>query len=207
MNRKTLISFGVVLAAVAVCLFVTQNVLAQAKPEAKPEAKKTEPPKTEPKKEEAKKPEPPKAEPKKDEAKEVTLVGKLLDLHCFMMGAKEEAAKTGECLKAGAAPILETPAGIYLLSKGPKGTDLAAMAGQEVEIKGKVFEKAGMKYVDFTAITKKGGEAKKAEAKPADKPAEKKPEVKPADKPAEKKPEAKPAEKPAEKKPEPPKTK
>jgi hypothetical protein len=180
-----------VLAAIAICSFVAQNAVAQAKPEVKPEVKKAD----QPKKDEPKKPEPPKADPKKDEpkadaGKEVTLTGKLTDLHCFAMGIKEEPAKTGECLKAGAPAVLETATGVVLLSKGPKGTDLAAMAGQEVEIKGKLFEKAGLKYVDFTAIAKKGGE------KPAEKPA-----VKPADKPA-----AKPAEKPADK-PVPPKTK
>jgi hypothetical protein len=203
MNRKTLIAFGLVLAAIAICSFVTQNAMAQAKPDAKPEVKKDEP-KKEPPKAEPKKTEPPKADPKKDEpkadaGKEVTLTGKLTDLHCFAMGIKEEPAKTGECLKAGAPAVLETATGVVLLSKGPKGTDLAAMAGQEVEIKGKLFEKAGLKYVDFTAIAKKGGEAKKPEPPKAE---PKKEDVK---KPDVKKEEPKKDE-PA-KKPEPPKTK
>jgi hypothetical protein len=202
MNRKTLIGFGMVLAAVAICLFVTQNVLAQPKPEVKPEAKKPEakkpePPKTEVKKEEPKKPEA-KPEMKTDAGKEMTVAGKLMDLHCFMMGAKEEPAKTGECLKAGAPAILDTGKDIYILSKGPKGTDLAAMAGQDVEVKGKVFEKAGIKYLDFTAIAKKGGEAKKPE------PPKMEPKKEDVKKPEPPKAEPKKEE---PKKPEPPKTK
>jgi hypothetical protein len=188
MNRK-LISLGVVLAALAICSFVTVAVAQQPKQE--PKAGETkQPPKAEPKKEEPKK-EAPKAEPP---AAEKSFTGKLTDLHCFMTGAKDDA-KAGECLKAGVPAVLEVGKDVYILSKGAKGAgEFAAMAGKEVEVKGKVFEKAGLKYIDVSAVTAKAGEKasdKKPEAKTEAKPEVKKPEVKAP----EKKPEAKPEEK------------
>ncbi|HVP11188.1 MAG TPA: hypothetical protein VMV94_08400 [Phycisphaerae bacterium] len=188
MNRKTLFGFGMVLATLAICCFVT-FAIAQPKPEGNKPAEKQEakqPPKMEPK-----------AEPKAEGGKEGTWTGKLMDLHCFMTGNKEEPAKTGECLKAGVPAVLETPTGIVILGKAPKGVDMVAVAGQEVEIKGKLFEKAGVKYVEIATIVKKGGE-KKAEPPKAE-PKKEEP----------KKPEPPKTEKPADqpKKPEPPKTK
>lgn len=125
--------------------------------------------------------------------KDVAMVGKLVDLHCFMVGmgaSKEDPAKcAADCLKAGVPAALETPTGLVILCKGMKGMgEFAAMAHQEVEVKGKMFEKGGVKYIDVATMAKKGAEIKKEEPK---KPEPPKTEVK----------------KEEPKKPEPPKTK
>jgi hypothetical protein len=99
--------------------------------------------------------------------KDVTMVGKLIDLPCFMMGAgKPDAAKCGDAMKAGVPVALETPTGVILLGKGAKGmAEFVAMAHEEVEVKGKLFEKGGVKYIDVVALAKKGAETKKEEPK------------------------------------------
>jgi hypothetical protein len=122
-------------------------------------------------------------------AKEVTLTGKVVDLHCFMAGGagKEDATKCmKECIEKGVPAVLETSKGIVLLGKGMEGVAklVGPHANQQVEVKGKLHEKAGLKYLDIIEI-------KKAEEKGAEKPVAKpepKPEVKPVapkgDKPA-----------------------
>ncbi len=101
--------------------------------------------------------------------KDVTMVGRLVDLHCFMVGmgaSKEDPAKcAADCLKAGVPAALDTPTGLIILCKGMKGMgEFAAMAHQEVEVKGKMYEKGGVKYVDVVSLAKKTAE-KPAEIK------------------------------------------
>jgi hypothetical protein len=184
MNRKTLMCvLGVGLAAVAVCMFTgLDQVFAQPKTET------AQPPKMSP------------------VGKEVTMTGKLVDLHCFMAGmgaSKEDPAKcAADCIKSGVPAALETPTGLVILGKGLKGAgEFSAMALQQVEVKGKLYEKAGLKYIDVTTVQKMG-----AEKPAAEKPVEKKMD-KPADKPAAEKPGEKKTEKPADKPAEKPKTK
>lgn len=98
------------------------------------------------------------------QGKEVTLTGKIVDLHCFMTGAPEEkdAAKcAAKCLKEGVPAALETGNGLILLGKGMNGIGREASrhALSMVEVKGKLYEKHGLKYLDVTSIK----EAKKVE--------------------------------------------
>jgi hypothetical protein len=93
--------------------------------------------------------------------KEVTLKGRVVDLYCSMTGqyASEDHAKcTADCLKGGVPAALETPTGLVLLGQGKKGASahLAAMAMVEVEARGKLYEKDGLKYLDFVSVTKVG---------------------------------------------------
>jgi len=116
-------------------------------------------------------------------AKEMTITGKLVDLHCLMAGcpAKEDPAKCFvECVKNGVPVAVETPTGLVILGN-MKGIAkmVEPLALQQVEAKGKLYEKHGVKYLDLLTIQKA---AEKAPLQPVEPPA--KPADKPADKPA-----------------------
>lgn len=89
-------------------------------------------------------------------AKEVTLKGKIVDLHCYMTAeaAPADATKCAACIAAGVPAALETAEGLVLLGQGEKGAAkaCAAHAGKEVSVKGKLFEKAGVKYLDIETV-------------------------------------------------------
>jgi hypothetical protein len=108
-------------------------------------------------------------------AKEVTLTGKVTDLHCFMAGCpateKDPVKCSKDCIEKGVPAVLETDKGIVILGKGMEGAGklFAPLAGQQAEAKGKVYDKAGVKYMDVTEIKKTG---EKAPEKPVAKPAE-----------------------------------
>ena len=98
------------------------------------------------------------------QGKEVTLTGKIVDLHCFMTGSQptKDAVKcTRECLNDGVPAALETDNGLVILGRGMKGIgrEVSRHALAMVEINGKLYEKHGLKYVDVTSIK----EAKKVE--------------------------------------------
>lgn len=119
--------------------------------------------------------------------KEVTLTGKIVDLHCCMTGdyaAPDHAKCTAECLRNGVPAALETPNGLILLGAGTQGFSrkAAALAQEDVEVKGKLYEKHGVKYIDVTEMKKVGGDKPALEkpAKPEKPEAPAKPET-PAD--------------------------
>lgn len=158
MNRK-LLSIGMVVAGLTALAIFMMPALAQDKPAT------TVPP-------------PP--------AKEVTIAGKLVDLHCLMAGcpAKEDPAKCFvECVKNGVPVAVETPTGLVILGnmKGI-GKMVEPLALQNVEAKGKLYEKHGVKYLDLLSIQKVAEKPTTPPAKPAEKPTT--PPAKPADKPA-----------------------
>lgn len=100
------------------------------------------------------------------QGKEVTLTGKIVDLHCFMAGTPKEKEKdaakcTAKCLKEGVPAALETDQGLILLGKGMDGfgREASRHALAMVEVKGKLYEKYGLKYLDVMTIKK----AKKVE--------------------------------------------
>jgi hypothetical protein len=91
------------------------------------------------------------------QGKEVTLTGKIVDLHCFMTGVmpdKNAAKCTQRCLREGVPAALETDGGLILLGKGMTGIGREASrhALDVVEVKGKLYEKQGLKYLDVTSI-------------------------------------------------------
>jgi len=92
--------------------------------------------------------------------KESTLTGRVVDIHCFMTGqfpSEDKAKCTADCIKAGVPAALETPTGLILLGQGTGGAakSLVPLAYQQVEVKGQLFEKAGVKYLDITSIQAK----------------------------------------------------
>jgi hypothetical protein len=91
------------------------------------------------------------------QGREATLTGKIVDLHCVMAGAPKEkdAAKcTAKCLKEGVPAALETEQGLVLLGKGMDGfgREASRHALAMVEVKGKLYEKHGLKYLDVRSI-------------------------------------------------------
>lgn len=99
-------------------------------------------------------------EPRAAGPRDVTVAGTLVDLHCYM--TQPPTAKTPEdqkklareCLSAGVPAALETADGLLILGKGAKGAgrDLAAMVLEPVEIKGKLYERHGVRYVDVMSV-------------------------------------------------------
>lgn len=92
------------------------------------------------------------------DGKEVTLTGRLVDLHCAMTGKYPSADKTQcteQCLRAGVTPALETEGGLVILGKGMTSPArmLADHAFQDIKVTGKLYEKAGLRYLDYATAT------------------------------------------------------
>lgn len=85
---------------------------------------------------------------------EVTLTGRVVDLHCFMTGqypTADKAKSTADALKQGVPAGLATKDGIIILGQGAKGpaSTLAPLAFQEAEITGSLFTNGNVKYLDI----------------------------------------------------------
>ncbi|MCB9851276.1 MAG: hypothetical protein H6817_11305 [Phycisphaerales bacterium] len=92
-------------------------------------------------------------------AKDVVLTGTVVDLHCYMTGAMPsgDAAKcTADCIRAGVPAGLETDIGLVVLGQGMQGASKALLpyAHQFVEVRGKLFERDGVKYLDIASVEK-----------------------------------------------------
>jgi hypothetical protein len=97
----------------------------------------------------------------KTEDKVVTLEGKVVDLHGFMTGAKptDNLKQCAECIRAGVPCALQTDTDLVVLGQGMTGPARAVAdhAMQQVTIRGKLFEKSGVKYLDIETVEPKGG--------------------------------------------------
>jgi len=99
------------------------------------------------------------AAPQKQETKgkEVTLVGKIVDLQCYMTGeypTKDQAECARKCIRAGVPAALETDNGLVILGMGHRGPgrEIEKHAMAMVELKGKLYEKHGVKYIDIVSV-------------------------------------------------------
>lgn len=114
------------------------------------------------------------AEPKVrvPEAQNVTLIGRLVDLHSFMLDSypnADRAKTTADALRAGVPAGLDTAAGLIVLGMGTKNPvdKLAPLAYQEVEVKGKLYLRRGARYLALTSIVKaKSSDPRAIPAKP-----------------------------------------
>lgn len=93
------------------------------------------------------------------EPRNVTLTGRLVDLHSLMTDKypdTDPAKTTADRLKAGVPAGLDTPAGLIVLGTGAKYSSdkLIPLAYQEVEVKGKLYYLRGARYLEFTNISK-----------------------------------------------------
>lgn len=86
--------------------------------------------------------------------RDVTLTGTVVDLHSFMTEKYESSDKakcTRDCIRAGVPAALETQEGLVLIGEGTKGSarTIMALAFQAAELKGKLYEKHGVRYIDI----------------------------------------------------------
>jgi hypothetical protein len=87
--------------------------------------------------------------------REVTLIGKVVDLHCCMTGkfpSTDHAKCTRQCIMAGVPAALQTEDGLIVLGQGPKGAarTVADLAFKTVEVRGRLYEQHGLRYLDLT---------------------------------------------------------
>ncbi len=87
------------------------------------------------------------------EGRDAAIEGRVIDLHSFMTGkfSSDDRAKAVQlCIRAGVPVALETPQGLVLLSQADKGAArlFTPLAFQQVEVKGKLYEHHGLRYID-----------------------------------------------------------
>ena len=88
--------------------------------------------------------------------RDATLTGKIVDFHSFMTGEFESSdhAKCAQrCIQAGVPAALETEDGLIVIGEGPKGPacTIAPLASRYAELKGKLYEREVIKYIDVTS--------------------------------------------------------
>ncbi len=89
--------------------------------------------------------------------KEVTVTGRVVDLHCLMTGtwmSADHAKCTADCIRAGVPAALETKDGIYVLGTFNRNVSEALLpfAFKMTEVSGNVYEKHNIRYLDFKTI-------------------------------------------------------
>jgi len=89
--------------------------------------------------------------------RDVTLTGKIVDLHNVMTGkyvSSDHARCTLECIKAGVPAAIETDDGLVVIGEGTKGPRkaLIPLAFKRVELNGKLYERSGIRYIDLKTI-------------------------------------------------------
>jgi hypothetical protein len=94
-----------------------------------------------------------------DAAKEATMQGKIVDLQSFMTGkfaGDDPVRATQQAIRAGTPAALETEDGLIILGQGQRGPmrTLMPLAMREVEVKGMLYEKHGLQYMDITSISR-----------------------------------------------------
>jgi hypothetical protein len=92
------------------------------------------------------------------QSQEIVRSGTIVDLHLYMTGesaGKDPKAGSRNCIRRGVPAALETEQGLMVL--GPaKGTasKLAQHAMSLVEVRGTLYEKHGVKYLEVASIKK-----------------------------------------------------
>ena len=89
--------------------------------------------------------------------REVTMTGRVVSVHSSMTGqfaSPDQTKSTADNIRAGVPAALDTPTGLILLGQGTTGVGrtLIPLAFQEVEVKGKLYEKGGLKYIDIVSV-------------------------------------------------------
>jgi hypothetical protein len=107
-------------------------------------------------------------EAKKDEAKPVTLTGEVIDMYCYMghkaMGAEHAKCATTCITKGIPAGFLTADGTLYIIigkDHNPANADVAAFAGRQSMITGKVSENNGVKAIELISIADAAKEDKK----------------------------------------------
>ena len=98
-------------------------------------------------------------EAKKEEAKPVTLTGEVLDLYCYM-GHEAKGAEHAKCAtscinKGIPVGFLTADGTMYIIigkDHSPANAEVAAFAGKQSTITGKVTENNGVKAIELISI-------------------------------------------------------
>jgi len=102
---------------------------------------------------------------KPSRARDLTVRGRLVDLRTYMTGksSDENSVKgTQDNFRAGVPAGIETEEGLVLVGSADRGPArmIVPLAMQQVEAKGKLYEREGLKYLDMLTIqAQKGGGA------------------------------------------------
>ncbi|MEK6677338.1 MAG: hypothetical protein AABZ47_17010 [Planctomycetota bacterium] len=91
--------------------------------------------------------------------REVNLVGKITDLHSYMTakpGTAASAKVAQQAIRSGVPAVIETEDGIVLVGQGEKGPmrTLLPFAGRDAELKGRLYEKDGLRYIDIVTASR-----------------------------------------------------
>lgn len=93
------------------------------------------------------------------QGQETTITGRVVDLHGFFTGKYASADKqrcTADCIRAGVPAGIETPEGLVIVGHGTRSAAdlLAPLAWEEVQAQGRLYTKAGIRYLDLSAVKK-----------------------------------------------------
>jgi len=88
--------------------------------------------------------------------REVTVIGTVVDVHGSMTGVYESADRVKcveDCIRSGVPTALQTEDGLILLGHGTSGPSkmFVSLALREVEVRGKLYEKFGINYLDVSS--------------------------------------------------------
>ncbi|MBI1824939.1 MAG: hypothetical protein HY287_14500 [Planctomycetes bacterium] len=91
------------------------------------------------------------------QSREVTVRGTVVCIHTYITGeavTPEKMKAIGDAIRNGAPAGLETKTGLVVLGQGTTnpGRLLFPHAMRSVKIKGRMYDKAGFKYLDFTEV-------------------------------------------------------
>jgi len=93
--------------------------------------------------------------------RDVTLTGKIVDLHSFMTDSSDStdnAKTTRERILAGVPAAIETDEGLVVIGEGSRSASrtLAPLASQTAELTGTLYEKHGLRYIDVVSAKAAG---------------------------------------------------
>ena len=89
-------------------------------------------------------------------SEDVTVTGTLVDLQSYMTGkpgAGDPKRTAQQAIRSGVPAALETEDGLIVVGMGDQGPGrlLIPLVLQQVELKGKLYEKEGLHYIDITS--------------------------------------------------------
>lgn len=96
-------------------------------------------------------------EQKSSVSRDAVITGRVVDLQTYMTGkfqSSDKARCTRDCIEAGVPAALETKDGLIVIGHGDKSPrkELARWALQYIEIKGTLYERSGVRYMDLEKI-------------------------------------------------------
>lgn len=106
--------------------------------------------------------------------KDITVVGRVVDLHSYMTGrsgSNDMVRWTQMAIRAGVPAAVETDDGIIIIGQGDRGPmrTILPFAYKNAELRGKLHEKDGIPYLDIVSAKKaQSGDDEEMHAEEAD---------------------------------------